>query len=55
MYGLSVTSGEDHSLDGILGCGQSSANTQDVINELERLYCGPLSVEFQHISVGINY
>ena len=53
MYGLSLTSSQLHSLEGIVSCGQTTASTEEVIKELENLYCGPISVEFQHISVGI--
>lgn len=46
FYGLS---GSTHELSGILQNGKEEATIEEVLDQLEKIYCGSLGVEFMHI------
>ena len=47
FYGLQ--NGYHSDLTGIINSWKSSASTEEVIEQLEKLYCGNIGVEFMHI------
>ena len=49
LYGL--TDGERYDLHGILYAGAQEASLSELQTIVSEMYCGPLSVEFQHLQV----
>ncbi|XP_013778792.1 probable 2-oxoglutarate dehydrogenase E1 component DHKTD1, mitochondrial [Limulus polyphemus] len=49
-YGLSSSDDSIIQLDGLVGLEKSKGSVQEVIEFLKKAYCGPISVEFQHMS-----
>ena len=47
FYGLSGST--RHQLSGILHHGKEEASVGEVVDQLERMYCGSLAVEFMHV------
>ena len=47
FYGLQ--NGYHSDLTGIINSWKSSASTEEVIEQLEKLYCGSIGVEFMHL------
>lgn len=49
-YGLSNSDDSIIQLDGLVGVEKSKESVQELIKFLRKAYCGPISVEFQHMS-----
>ena len=50
LYGLSHDD-SPYDVTGILHMEKSQATLADVIDRLEKAYCGPLTAEFNHLTV----
>ena len=55
MLGLSATDDSVYNVQGILNNGMTTGSLNQIVEELEKMYCGPLAVEYQHIPVSRFY
>ena len=51
LYGLSLHDNMTYNTEGLVNIGVSSVSTSDLIQQLEHIYCGTLSAQFQQLSV----
>ena len=51
LYGMSLHDNMTHNTEGLVNIGVSSVSTSDLIQQLEHIYCGTLSAQFQQLSV----
>ncbi|KAK2191948.1 hypothetical protein NP493_42g09044 [Ridgeia piscesae] len=50
LYGLSPNDTTRHNVSGLLNTDLNIASTSDLVAQLEGVYCGTLSAQFQHLS-----
>lgn len=50
-YGLDASSVLEFELEGLTYFGPKHGSVNDIVRHLKRIYCGPLTVEFQHLQV----
>ncbi|XP_071504973.1 2-oxoadipate dehydrogenase complex component E1-like [Diadema antillarum] len=49
LYGFSANGGETYNVTGILNIGKETATLQEILDHLEKTYCGTLAVEYSHL------
>lgn len=50
-YGLSVDDKQAYNLQGIMHIGKETATTLEIVEDLEKIYCGKLAIEYQYLHV----